>query len=278
MNPLNPLTPFTYYRRHKRAALLLIGLIALVTIGVYALVGVLDSMLADMMADLNHLTKTSLILDLVPEIAVQIRMHPDIAHVVPILSAGNELLLSVPSLFGREEFRFNGVREADLPILMAAYDVRLKEGRLPQPYTNEIVLSEEVARPLSLHVGDRIGYEIDDLAYENVPVELHVVGILEGHAVEEAEAVQVGFISYEYLDNHELFDPHEHYLIIPQPGRKAVVDTRLVQALAGACVRADLFWLSRTHGDKRVDSARRYGNRGRCRQGDRRAPAEARSR
>ena len=39
----NPLSPFTYYRRHVRAALLQIALISLATVGLFILVGVLDT-------------------------------------------------------------------------------------------------------------------------------------------------------------------------------------------------------------------------------------------
>lgn len=42
---MNPLSPFTYYRRHKRQTLLLVGLITLVTLGIYVMVGVVDSVL-----------------------------------------------------------------------------------------------------------------------------------------------------------------------------------------------------------------------------------------
>ena len=42
---MNPLSPFTYYRRHKRQTILLVSLITMVTLGVYIMVGVLDSTL-----------------------------------------------------------------------------------------------------------------------------------------------------------------------------------------------------------------------------------------
>jgi hypothetical protein len=42
---MNPLSPFTYYRRHKSQTLLLVGLIILMTLGIYVMVGVLDSVL-----------------------------------------------------------------------------------------------------------------------------------------------------------------------------------------------------------------------------------------
>ena len=35
---MNPLSPWTFYRRHKQRAMLLLGLIALVTVGLYLLV------------------------------------------------------------------------------------------------------------------------------------------------------------------------------------------------------------------------------------------------
>ena len=40
---MNPLSPLTYYRRHRWQALLLTGLISLVTLGVCIMVRVLDS-------------------------------------------------------------------------------------------------------------------------------------------------------------------------------------------------------------------------------------------
>jgi len=43
---MNPLSPFTDYRRHKRSALLQIALICLATVGLFILVGVLDTILA----------------------------------------------------------------------------------------------------------------------------------------------------------------------------------------------------------------------------------------
>jgi len=33
---MNPLSPLTYYRRHKRQTLLLVGLVSLMTLGVFA--------------------------------------------------------------------------------------------------------------------------------------------------------------------------------------------------------------------------------------------------
>jgi hypothetical protein len=40
---MNPLSPLTYYLRHKRQTLLLVGLVSLMTLGVFAMVRLLDS-------------------------------------------------------------------------------------------------------------------------------------------------------------------------------------------------------------------------------------------
>ena len=56
---MNPLTPFTYYRRHKGQALLLIGVVALVTLGVHTMIGMLDSGWEYIFYSFNYLTRMS---------------------------------------------------------------------------------------------------------------------------------------------------------------------------------------------------------------------------
>ena len=62
---------------------------------------------------------------------------------------------------------------------MAACDLRLKQGRLIEPRTAEIMLSEELARALDLHIGDQISRASDERYYEAFVTEMTVVGILE---------------------------------------------------------------------------------------------------
>ena len=107
---MNPLSPFTYYRRHRGQALLLVGLIAALTLGVHTMVGLSDVLFENIRHSTHYLSRmsrlstgetlgwygrpgqaaTSGTLD--PGIAAQIQAHPDVAAVIP----ENGLYVSVP--------------------------------------------------------------------------------------------------------------------------------------------------------------------------------------
>jgi ABC-type lipoprotein release transport system permease subunit len=224
---MNPLSPFTYYRRHKSQTLLLVGLIILMTLGIYVMVGVLDSVLDTAYATASYLTKFSHVYpaignSLPPTVGTQIRTHPDVERVIP----ENGMRISMPSLFGGETINLLGVPEADMRVLMDVSDVRLKEGRLLEAYTNEIVLPEEVVRALDLEIGDRIDHSINKDYFENVREPLVLVGILTSDPITGSnQSVMVGFVSSEYLESHELYTPRpSRLLVIAQEGRKTAVD------------------------------------------------------
>jgi ABC-type lipoprotein release transport system permease subunit len=221
---VNPLSPLTYYRRHKRQALLLIGVVALVTLGVHTMIGVLDSGWEYALYSFHYLTRLSRVSaedDLSAEIAAQIRAHPDAAHVIP----ENGTTIGIPGLGIPVLFPALGVRESDLSVVMEACDLSLKEGRLIEPRAAEIVLSAEIARALDLHVGDFVSRQIDEDYYASFVTELTVVGILESVPSETDPDAHVAFVSYEYLDSHELYSPRPSgLLVIVREGRKATLD------------------------------------------------------
>jgi ABC-type antimicrobial peptide transport system permease subunit len=215
----------TYHRRHKWSALLLLALITLATLALYVMVSVLDSI--PMRARFHYLTRLSRVYpvagsSLEAGVVSQIQTHPDVARAVP----DNGLSISPPSLIGTDNLRLLGVSQDDAQYLMDHCGVRLKEGRMFEPRTNEIVLSEEVARALGLQVGDRIDRSIDERYYGNVPTPMVLVGILEGDAsAGPGPSVRVGLASYEYLDGHELYAPRTIGLLVAaREGRKATVD------------------------------------------------------
>jgi len=222
---MNPVSPLTYYHRHKRSTLLLIVLVCLATAGLYVMVSVLDSI--PLRAQFSYLTKVSRVYpaasdSLDPGVVSQIETHPDVARVIP----DNGLYISPPALIGLDNLRLMGVSQDDAQYLMAHYGVRLKEGRMFEPRTNEIMLSEEVVRALGLEIGDEIARSINDTYYGGVPTPLVLVGILEGDpAVNPGPSVRVGFASYEYLEAHELFAPRPiNLLVVAREGRKEAVD------------------------------------------------------
>jgi ABC-type lipoprotein release transport system permease subunit len=242
---MDPLSPFTYYRRHKRQTLLLVSLVALVTLGVYVMVGMLypvvDHNASVVLGSLSHFSLVYPTADSALEspVVAQIRAHPDVAQAIPENGLG--LFINVPSLGVTSSFRLLGLAEADVQVLMDACDLRLKEGRLLKPRTSEILLSAEMANALGLHVGDPIGRAIDDRYYWAIPAPLTVVGILEGDPtalgprsgqVRSEPRAHVAVVSYEYLDSHELYAPRQSgLLVIARRGRKAAVDNYLETAV-----------------------------------------------
>jgi ABC-type lipoprotein release transport system permease subunit len=234
---MNPLSPFTYYRRHKGQTLLLVGLISLMTLGVCTMVRLLDSMPENYEIAGNYLTRFSLVsaagpaLD--PGTVSQIRTHSGVEHAVQ----EKGLDISLPPIIS--EHHLFGVSETDMQILMDACDLRLKEGRLPKPSTNEMALSEEMANAMGIEIGDRIDRTIGrnwsgESWYDAIPAPLELVGILEGTS--PGPGIRMGFVSYEYVSSHELFGPPwtPGMIVIPQQDRKSEVDEFLETEIASS--------------------------------------------
>jgi ABC-type lipoprotein release transport system permease subunit len=221
---MNPLSPFAYYRRHKRAALLLLVLIGSLTLGVFMLVGAMSAGAESTIYPYHYLTRMSRILAgevLESGTVAQIRAHPDVAAVLP----ENGLSINFPAYGSVQSRPVLGVDGADLELVMETCDLRLKEGRLIDPRAAEVILSEELVRALGLQIGDVIGHDIDEDLYPTITTELTLVGILESIPSEARPDLQVGFVSYEYLEGHEAYQPRLfNLLIIPRPDRRVAVN------------------------------------------------------
>ena len=231
---MNPLSPFTYILRHKRRAFLLAGLLALAVTGLYLLVGLMQESYITPDYTINRyldnfsLVQPDLGTTLDPAIAAQIRTHPGVAQVLP----QNNVEIGVPNVGGLVfYFRLLGLQEADVETVLAQSGVTLVEGQLPQPRTNGVALSQEIAAALGLEIGDTFDWTKDEddagfVHYGNIVSPLEVVGILEGR-------VRLGIMSYEYLDSHERYHDlaHSGALVIARPGHEAAVDDFLTQTI-----------------------------------------------
>jgi ABC-type lipoprotein release transport system permease subunit len=242
---MDPHSPFTYHRRHKPQTLLMLGLVTLVTLGVYLMVGMLYPILehnaAVVLGPLSHFSlvyaTSSSSLD--PTVVSQIRAHPDVARVIPENGLG--LYIQVPSLVATGAFRLLGLSEADTHALMDVCHLGLKEGRLLRARTNEILLSEELASALGLQVGDQIGRSINDQYYHAIPAPLVLVGILEPDPLQNSgQSTPMGIVSHEYLDSHELYAPRQSgLLVVAREGRKTAVDAFLEDTVASSYTRVE---------------------------------------
>ena len=254
----NPLSPLIYHLRHKRSTLLLVAIVCLATVGIYVMVSVLDSI--PMRARSSYLTQVSRVYPsagdaLEPGVVAQIETHPDVARVV----LDNGPHINAPTLIGLDSVRLAGVSQEDAQYLIAHIGLRLKEGRMFAPRTNEIVLSEVTARVLGLRLGDAIDRSVSQDYYGAIPAPLVLVGILEqvplaapstgsgpwpktDPTVETGRNLKIGFLSYEYLASHEQFAPRPvGLLVVAQAGRQAAVEGFLETTITSARTETETF-------------------------------------
>jgi ABC-type lipoprotein release transport system permease subunit len=231
---MNPLSPLTYHRRHKRSTALLIAIVCLATIGIFMMVSILDTI--PLRANASYLNVVSRVYptaedELEPSVVSQLRMNPNIARVAP----ENGFHITYPVLIGTESMRLLGVSAEDAKYILEHAGLRIKEGRLFEPRTNEVVLSGEVARALNLHIGDQMGRSADKEMYKWMVTDMTLVGILERDpkaASNDGPTPRFGFISGEYLDSHELYTPRRHNLVVvPVAGRLEAVNAFLDETI-----------------------------------------------
>jgi len=238
---LKPLSFTTYYRRHKFHAFLLLILIALVTLGIYFMVGFLNSIGENFNANNQFLTRFSLVSSqgersLDPAVVSRIKTHPAVSRVLP----ENGIIITPPALASSGSFRLFGVSEADAQYLLELCGVHLKEGRLFKSHANEVVLSEDIAKMLDVQIGDPIGRSVNESYYANLPTEMLVVGILKSNS----PSIRLGFVSYGYLANHELYAPRKTgFVVVPQDGKNDEIDAFLETTILSEQVAVQTYQL-----------------------------------
>ncbi len=220
---MNPLSPITYYLRHKGSALLLISLISITTILVYVMIAVVDST-SLINAEVSYLKHVSIAFPegdtFEPGVVSQIQLNENTDRVIP----ENGRSIRQPTWPIPFRVMLLGIPEEELPYLVGQYEMRLKDGRLPAPRTNEFVLTEEVARAIGLQLGDQIDESIDFELFSGIQEPMVLVGILEADPdTATGLNARVGFASYEYFDSHELYSPgiDRGVLVVPKDGRQA---------------------------------------------------------
>ena len=224
---MNPLSALTFYRRHKRRAALLLSTVGVVTAGIYLMVALIWAMFIEPgRSNFMFLSRFSVVVprfyENVPDPAViaqviaQIRANPDVAQVIP----ASTIWIALPQVMagGSTGFSLLGLMQEDMPYILERCGATLKEGQLPGPRTNGLLLSEKVAASLGLQVGDTIHDSINPQLYGNIAAPLEVVGILESD-------VRLGIVSLEFLNGHELYGMFStQFLVVAQENREAAVD------------------------------------------------------
>jgi ABC-type antimicrobial peptide transport system permease subunit len=232
---MRPLSSWTFYQRHKQRGLALALTMALMILGVSFPVFLLAPMVDLTRIRLEYLRRVSVVsprvgTSLDPGVTARVRTHPAVARVAPAVELG--LMIEMPPM-SQNPISIHGVSAEDMAGLIEVYGVQLEEGRLPNPRSDEIILSRAAAMNRGLRVGDRVGRPV----YENdrrIPTEMEVVGILSDPEHDSLRSdVWTGFASYEYLSSHELYASHRTILlVVPVEGYKDELDAWLEESVA----------------------------------------------
>jgi ABC-type lipoprotein release transport system permease subunit len=197
-------------------------------------------------ASLGHLRRVSIVglrIGSVPNtgVAAQVRTHPAVERAIPFTQF-TMLDISIPA---GEKASINpfGVYAEDMTYLVELYGLQLKEGHLPRPHANELVIPEVVAQNRDLQVGDVIG-DPEHPAYPGasirVPAEFVISGIFARPHPPEDEN-WLSFISLEFVESHEAFNipsaAIHSLIVVPKAGQKGVLDQWLEKELTSAEVR-----------------------------------------
>jgi putative ABC transport system permease protein len=235
-----PLAAATFYRRHKRRAVLLVSGMGLTIVAVVLIVFVLAVSADAQEPLLGYLSRCSFVRSpgigqsLDPGVVAQIVAHPALERALPVAPRYSMLSVYIPPFVSAEASPF-GVYAEDMAYLVELYGLELQEGHLPRPGSNEMAISGILAQNRGLEVGDVIG-DPERPVYpgaSSLPTEFVISGILQSSAPEDGSGL--GFISLEYLEQHEAYDVPDvpPLIVVPKVGQKDLLDDWLENELSG---------------------------------------------
>jgi len=147
-----------------------------------------------------------------------IKAHATVERLIDSLNC----MIRLKTLVGSFGYPLRGVTQEDMAYLMQRAELRLLDGHLPTPGTNEVALHEWLLRSNGWRIGSKFGIAVDDDDW--MPGQFVIVGVLAGDA-------PMGFASYEYLSNDDLykFAPKlwERSLVVSKPGSLAAMNVYL---------------------------------------------------
>ncbi|MBN2085527.1 MAG: hypothetical protein JW748_09925, partial [Anaerolineales bacterium] len=230
-----PLAPMTYNRRHSRQAGVLIGSTILLILGTGLLFFLFAAGADAMQPGLNILSRMSAVSpnqgELDAELADRIASNPLVERTIEAY-AFSPVKISIPPMFPNKPVETLCVNEEDMGFLVGLYHLELAEGRLPQPGTNEVVISWAVAKNRGIQVGDVIG-DPENPVYPGapaLPVPIVVSGIF---APDEtiAEDTWFSFMSLEFVGPYR--QSGLSLIVVPAAGEKQALDAWLAGEIAG---------------------------------------------
>lgn len=134
---MNSVSTWIFYRRHKRHAALLLGLSAVVTVGLFSMVALVWAVFVEpprlaymALSEFSMVTPQSNEKGPDPAVLAQIRANPDVANIIPT----TVIKIQIPGVLPGESFQFDllGLSEGDVSYMVERFGATLKDGHLPE--------------------------------------------------------------------------------------------------------------------------------------------------
>jgi ABC-type lipoprotein release transport system permease subunit len=236
-----PLAPATFYRRHRRRAVLLISGMGLMIMAVVLFIFALAVDADAQKPFLGYLSRVSIVRSpgivqsLDTDVVARVEAHPAVERVIPMAPRYTMLKVTIPPFASADASPF-GVHAEDMAYLVEMYGLELKEGRLPRPGTNEMVIPEALAQNRDLEIGDVIG-DPGRPAYPGAPSlrNQYVISGIFARPTAPEDGIGLGFVSLEFLESQEADDVPDlpPLILVPKAGQKGALDDWLENELAG---------------------------------------------
>jgi hypothetical protein len=148
----------------------------------------------------------------------QIAAHPSVERMID----SRNCFVRVKTLIGPMPFNLRAGRKDEMDFLLDRIGARIREGRMPEPGTNEVAVHENIMKANGWSIGREFGVDVDEEDW--MLGHFKVVGILEG-------PVPVGVCSFEFLNNplQYAFSAKlwEREIVVAKPGRIAELNAFL---------------------------------------------------
>ena len=230
-----PFASTTFYGRHVRQAAVLMGATLLLILGTALLFFIFAASADAMQPGLNNMSHVSAILPnnqpLDPAIVDQIRAQPAVERVMNVYPFV-PVKISIPPMFPDRAVETLCVSAQDMAYLVELYHLKIAEGHLPRPDTNDIVIPWAVAKNRDIHVGEVIGDPANPVypGAPALPIEVVVSGIFApGDTL--AEETWLSFMSLEFVDKYRESDLS--LIVVPWAGERAALNAWLESNIAG---------------------------------------------
>jgi hypothetical protein len=220
---MDPLSPWTYGRRNVRKVLPALIILTFVVLLVFVILSTLGGLRESMLVYTQEFDEWTLVFPKkdtrIPKAVLkEIAAHPAVDRMID----SRNCFVRVKTLIGPMPFNLRAGRRDEIEYLLSRTGARLREGRLPEPGTNEVAVHENIMKANGWPLGREFGVDVDEEDW--MLGRFKVVGILEG-------PVPVGVCSFEFLNNplQYAFSAKlwEREIVVAKPGRIAELNAFL---------------------------------------------------